>query len=227
MIRNQIDLQNLQTKKQTDLLHSVFDTQEMERKRLSEDLHDSVGQVLATIKMNLNRLSKINAIENESKFLSLLTDTRQLTDECIQEIRNIINNVLPPLLTDFGLNEALEVLSKKIENTTAIKVRYSGDLSDKRYSPEIEAALYRVVQELFSNAIKHSGAGNLYLSLSNKEGMIFLKFHDDGIGFDEEHVIKGSGLKNLNSRVLFINGQIEIISKPNRGTITHVWVKIR
>lgn len=226
MIRNQIELQKLEAKKQTDLLHAVFNTQEVERKRLSEDLHDSVGQVLATIKMNLHRLSRIHSEEETGKFKILLQDTRQLTDECIQEIRNIINNVLPPLLTDFGLQEALDVLSKKIEATTAIRVDYSGNIAMERYTPEIEGALYRVVQELFSNAIKHAEATEIRLSLSKKDGMLFLEFHDNGKGFDQELVVKGSGLKNLRSRILFINGQIEIISKTNRGTLTHIWVKI-
>ena len=107
MIKNQVELRKLHDEKQTDLLNAVFETQENERKRLAEDLHDSVGQVLSAIKLNLHRLDKSSVNESSQP---LLADTRKLADECLGEIRNIIHNVLPPVLTDYGLLEALEGL---------------------------------------------------------------------------------------------------------------------
>ena len=153
MIKNQVELRKLQDEKQTDLLNAVFETQESERKRLAEDLHDSVGQVLSAIKLNLHRLEKSSGSESTQP---LLADTRKLTDECIQEIRNIILNVLPPVLTDYGLFEALEGLCIKIEQTTNVKVNLKKKLDEVRLKPEIELAFYRIAQELFSNAIKYS-----------------------------------------------------------------------
>jgi signal transduction histidine kinase len=221
MIKNQVALREMHDEKQTDLLNAVFETQETERKRLAEDLHDSVGQVLSAIKLNLHRLDK-SCISESSQ--PLLADTRNLADECIVEIRNIIHNVLPPVLTDYGLLEALEGLCIKIEETTSVKVEFKKNLIRVRFQPEIELAFYRIAQELFSNAIKHSGASVIQLTLTNEGGYLVMEFKDNGKGFDLKHVKHGFGLKNLESRVQLINGEINIYTKPHNGTVTIIRV---
>ncbi|HEY4323177.1 MAG TPA: sensor histidine kinase [Mucilaginibacter sp.] len=223
MIKNQVELRKLHDEKQTDLLNAVFETQESERKRLAEDLHDSVGQVLSAIKLNLHRLDK-NCVSETSQ--PLLADTRNLTDECLVEIRNIIQNVLPPVLTDYGLMEALEGLCVKIEQTTGVKVILKKNLKEIRFQPEIELAFYRIAQELFSNAIKHSEATLLNLTLTEDKGWLLMEFKDNGKGFDKEKIKHGYGLKNLESRVQLINGEIKIHTKPQNGTITIIKVRM-
>jgi signal transduction histidine kinase len=223
MIKNQVELRKLHDDKQTDLLNAVFETQESERKRLAEDLHDSVGQVLSAIKLNLHRLDKNCVNENTQP---LLADTRKLTDECIQEIRNIIHNVLPPVLTDYGLMEALGGLCVKIQQTTNVKVDFKKKLDDVRVMPEIELAFYRIAQELFSNAIKHSGATAIHLTITKEENWLIMEFKDNGKGFKMDEVKHGFGLKNLESRVQLINGEINIYTKPLNGTITIIRVMI-
>jgi signal transduction histidine kinase len=223
MIKNQVVLRQLQDEKQIDLLNAVFETQETERKRLAEDLHDSVGQVLSAIKLNLHRLDKI--IENDDP-KKLLSDTRKLTDECIQEIRNIIHNVLPPVLTDFGLIEALQSLCERLEHTTAINIIFTKNLADERFPPEIEVTLYRIAQELFGNASKHSGATAIQLVLAKEDETLTMSFSDNGVGFDMDSVKHGFGLKNLESRVQFINGKIQTHTKPQNGTLTTIKVHL-
>jgi signal transduction histidine kinase len=223
MIRNQVVLRELQDEKQIDLLNAVFETQETERKRLAEDLHDSVGQVLSAIKLNLHRLDKVN--ENDDP-KNLLADTRKLTDECIQEIRNIIHNVLPPVLTDFGLIDALQALCVKLDQTTDIKITFTKNLADERFPSEIELTLYRIAQELFGNAVKHSGATSIQVTLAKEVGSLELSFSDNGVGFDMDHVTHGFGLKNLQSRAQLINGKIHVYSKPQTGTLTTIKVKL-
>ena len=221
MIKNQVELRKLHDEKQTDLLNAVFETQENERKRLAEDLHDSVGQVLSAIKLNLHRLDK-NCVNESSQ--PLLAETRNLTDDCLLEIRNIIQNVLPPVLTDYGLLEALESLCIKIEQTTGVKVSLTKNLNEIRFQPEIELAFYRIAQELFSNAIKHSEATVINLTLTNDKGWLLMEFKDNGKGFNKDQVKHGFGLKNLESRVQLINGKINIYTKPQSGTITTIKV---
>ena len=223
MIRNQLVLRQLQDEKQIDLLNAIFETQETERKRLAEDLHDSVGQVLSAIKLNLHRLDKVN--ENDDP-KNLLADTRKLTDECIQEIRNIIHNVLPPVLTDFGLIDALQALCIKLGQTTDIKIIFTKNLADERFPSEIELTLYRIAQELFGNAVKHSGATAIQVTLAKEAGWLELSFSDNGVGFDMDHVTHGFGLKNLQSRAQLINGKIPVYSKPKTGTLTTIKVKV-
>ena len=223
MIKNQVVLRQLHDEKQIDLLNAVFETQETERKRLAEDLHDSVGQVLSAIKLNLHRLDRI--IENDNP-KNLLSDTRKLTDECIQEIRNIIHNVLPPVLTDFGLMDALQALCDKIGHNTNIHITFTKNLPAERFSAEIELTLYRIAQELFGNAVKHSGATAIQLLLTKENGSLVMSFSDNGVGFDMDNIKHGFGLKNLESRAQFLNGEINTYTKPQNGTLTTVKVQL-
>ena len=217
MIKNQAEVRKLHDEKQTDLLNAVFETQESERKRLAEDLHDSVGQVLSAIKLNLHRLEKKSADKVPDP---LLADTRRLTDESIQEIRNIIHNVLPPVLTDYGLKEALEGLCLKMQQTTSVKVHCNNNLDEVRLRPEIDLAFYRMAQELFSNAIKHADATVIHLTVTKADGWLVMEFKDNGKGFNMDEVKRGFGLKNLQSRVQLLNGDVKVYTKPKNGTIT-------
>jgi len=223
MIKNQVELRKLHDEKQSDLLKAVFETQESERKRLAEDLHDSVGQVLSAIKLNLHRLDKSCVTDNAQP---VLADTRRLADECIVEIRHIIHNVLPPVLTDYGLIEALEGLCTKIQENTGVKVEFKKQLTEVRFKAGIELAFYRIAQELFSNAIKHSDATAIHLTLTNEPDWLIMEFKDNGRGFKIDEVKHGFGLKNLESRVQLINGEIKIYTKPMSGTITIVRVRM-
>jgi len=223
MIKNQVELRKMHDEKQIDLLNAVFETQESERKRLAEDLHDSVGQVLSAIKLNLHRLDK-NCVSESNQ--PLLADTRKLTDECIQEIRNIIHNVLPPVLTDYGLLEALEGLCIKVEQTTKVSVELKKKLDKIRFQPEIELAFYRIAQELFSNAIKHSDATAIHVTLTKEAGWLVMEFKDNGKGFSTNQVKHGFGLKNMESRIQLINGEINTYTKPQNGTITIIRVLV-
>ncbi|MDO3643813.1 sensor histidine kinase [Mucilaginibacter sp. L3T2-6] len=217
MIKNQAEVRKLHDEKQTDLLNAVFETQESERKRLAEDLHDSVGQVLSAIKLNLHRLEKKSADKIADP---LLADTRRLTDESIQEIRNIIHNVLPPVLTDYGLKEALEGLCLKMQETTSVKVHCKTNLDEIRLRPELELAFYRMAQELFSNAIKHADASIIHLTITKEDGWLVMEFKDNGKGFNMDEVKHGFGLKNLQSRIQLLNGDVKVYTKPQNGTIT-------
>lgn len=223
MIKNQVHLRTLEDAQQQELLKAVIETQETERKRLAEDLHDSVGQVLSAIKLKLHRLDKVNDIENANV---LLADTRKLTDECIQEIRNIIHNVLPPVLTDFGLIDALKALCDKMNENTNIQVTFTKKLDDERFPSEVELTLYRIAQELFGNAVKHSEATAIQVELSKHGHSLVMSFRDNGIGFNIDDVKHGFGLKNLRSRASLIKGKIDIYSKPSSGTLTTINVPL-
>lgn len=223
MIKNQVELRRLQDVQQQELLQAVIETQESERKRLAEDLHDSVGQVLSAIKLKLHKLDKVNGDENTN---ALLTDTRKLTDECIQEIRNIIHNVLPPVLTDFGLIDALQALCAKMDQNTSMQVVFTRKLNDERFPAEVELTLYRIAQELFGNVVKHSEATTVNVELTREKTMLTMTFRDNGKGFNLDSVRHGFGLKNLQSRAQLINGKIHIYTKPLSGTLTTINVPL-
>ena len=221
MIKNQDELRLLEDKRQQELLKAVIDAQESERKRLAEDLHDCVGQVLSAIKLKLHKLDKPGEGQNE-----MLAETRQLTDECIQEIRNIIHNVLPPVLTDFGLIDALDALCTKMDSNTPIQVSFTRKLANERFQSAVELTLYRIAQELFGNAVKHSESTTIHVELTKNGNSLIMSFRDNGIGFNIDSVKHGFGIKNLRSRVQLVNGKIDIYSKPLSGTITTINVPL-
>ncbi|MBS1500638.1 MAG: sensor histidine kinase [Bacteroidetes bacterium] len=223
MIKNQVELRRMQDVQQQELLQAVIETQETERKRLAEDLHDSVGQVLSAIKLKLHRLDKVNNDENTNE---LLADTRKLTDECIQEIRNIIHNVLPPVLTDFGVIDALQALCVKMDQNTPMQVVFTRKLADERFPAEVELTLYRIAQELFGNAVKHSEATSIHVDLTKEKRTLTMTFRDNGKGFNLDNVKHGFGLKNLQSRAQLVNGKIHIYTKPLSGTLTTINVPL-
>ena len=227
MINYQVELRTLHAAKQQELFKAVFEAQESERQRLAGDLHDSVGQVLSVIKLNLHRLKKMEAQATKSavSMQALLTETNGLADDCIVEIRNIIRNILPPLLTDFGLLEALRHQASKVEKATAIRVIFEASETLGRYDQEVEITLYRVAQELFSNAIKHSQATTIHFSLEHHPPWLLFTFADNGIGFRPNQVTPGLGLKNLESRVALLGGEIQVKPIPAGGTLTQIRVQ--
>jgi signal transduction histidine kinase len=224
MLKHQEEKRKMQAETQNSFLQAVFETQESERKRLAVDLHDSVGQVLSAIKLNLHRIDKLSG--NAENASTLLASTRKLTDECIQEIRNIIHNVLPAVLIDFGLADGLKDLCHYVQQSTGIAVNYSQNLNGERFKPEIEITLYRMIQELFGNAIKHAQATVINISVSKEAELIRLNFKDNGIGFNKESIIHGFGLKNLQSRSQLIKADIKIDSVVEKGTQTTITLNI-
>jgi len=224
MLKYQEEKRKMQAEAQNSFLQAVFETQESERKRLSVDLHDSVGQVLSAIKLNLHRIDKLSG--NAENASTLLASTRKLTDECIQEIRNIIHNVLPTVLIDFGLTDGLKDLCNYVQQNTGMQVNYSQNLNGERFKPEIEITLYRMVQELFGNAIKHAKASEIDISLTKEAELISLNFKDNGIGFNKDAIVHGFGLKNLQSRSQLIKADIKTNSVAGKGTQTTITLNI-
>ena len=225
MINYQVALRTLHAARQQELFKAAFEAQEAERQRLAADLHDSVGQVLSAIKLNLHRLKRLEAPGPEpSARQHLLTATSSLADDCISETRHIIRNILPPLLTDYGLGEALGHLAEKLEKSTGLRIDLQANIKGIRYGRELELTLYRVVQELFSNALKHAQATAIECVVAQQPAGLALTFADNGIGFQPGQVTLGLGLKNLESRVALLGGTIDTGPGAQGGMRTHIWV---
>ena len=224
-IRYQEAVQRLETEKQRALLKAVLETQESERHRLAEDLHDSVGQVVSAIRMNVNRLLHMQDERVAAEVQrTLMHDTQMLTQECISEIRHIIHNILPPLLVDFGLPEALRDLAGKVQARTGMLVDVELPTRPLRYPRQVEVMLYRVTQELINNALKHAGAGRVVLTLRLTTAGLWLSYADDGVGFEAGQQTQGFGLQNMESRVQLLNGSLRLTTAPRAGTRVEITV---
>lgn len=207
------------TRLNQDLLSNTIETEERERRRFSEDLHDGLGPLLSTIKIHLELIE--NRKGNELEQYELLQAAEGLINDAIQSTKDIANNLTPNILSDFGLKEALEGYVQKIKTMGSIHVKLETEIPASRYPAHIELALYRICLELINNSIKHARAENIRIFLTGNNSQVDLKFQDDGIGFDLKEKlsseINGLGLSNIISRIKSVNGNYSIKSSQGNG----------
>ncbi len=210
-------------------LEAIINTEEKERKRIATDLHDGIGQLLSSVKINLAILEeKINLPEDDLR-IKLLTNSKSSILQITDEIRNISYNLLPPSLEQFGLASAMEEEIKKLDNNTELKFTFYHSLNHEKFESKIEVVLFRSFQEIVNNILKHARATEVSIQLLGYEDEIVLMIEDNGIGFDYYEAIQkknSSGLKNLFSRVMYINGKLKIDSNPNAGTSIIITIKV-
>ena len=212
--------QELQVQEQKKM-EAVIESQEKERKRIAEELHDSVGQMLALVKLNLSGMESIDVLQNP-KNNQLIQKTSHLLDESIDEIRTISHNLMPPDLKSKSLTEFAENLLKKY----GIEYQFQTYGLADNLSEAIKFTLYRIIQEIVHNIIKHASANKIDLSITRTDDGINLMVEDDGIGFNTSLVNSGLGLKNIHSRVKLLNGYFDVDSSLNRGTIYNVTIPL-
>jgi len=206
--------------KQNSLLakQSLISGQENERKRLSRELHDGLGPLLTTLKLSIQAASL--AKEEKSKLASIV-------DKTINEIRRMTYDLMPPALVDFGVGKALLNFVDLISKSTGITILYEDGTLDTedRFSLEIDICIFRVCQELIHNAIKHSGADRITVSLTEFSDRLSFFYTDNGNGFDPEIIYPGSGLRNIKERIDVLNGYL-LITSDSTGTKVEVEIPI-
>ena len=197
-------------------MSAVFQAQEEERRRIAKELHDGVGQTISAIKMNYQNLtSQTSEKELSSEFQKI----ERMLDNAGKEVRNISHQMIPKELEQFGLIPAVEgMLNLNLEHSQiAYQFEHSG--FEERIGSQIELILFRVLQELVSNVIKHSKASELNVQLVKVKSHVVLNVSDNGVGFDVEKKEKnGIGLLNIASRIDGIKGHLHYESEPGSGT---------
>ena len=222
---------NLYKQKQSKrkMLSNVIETEEKERKRFAEDLHDGLGPLLSSIGLYVNELKSDR--HETAKKTEFLNYTSELIDDAIKNTRMIASNLMPGVLNDYGLVNALDTFCGKLKKTGAINVEVRSDLKDKKYPAVIEITLYRVVLELINNALKHAKANNIIVEISELDKNIIVKYNDDGKGFDFEKTkndpLKGLGLNNIINRINSINGKCVFKSAEGKGTTVYIDVNYK
>jgi signal transduction histidine kinase len=205
---------------------AVIEAEENERKRIGGDLHDGVGQLMSAAKMNLS------AIEDRITFKSeqdkkAYEKTIALVDESCKEVRAVSHSIMPNALLKAGLSNAIKEFIDKLDNRV-LKINLYSEGLNERLDTNIETVLYRIIQECVNNVIKHSNANSLDISLIKDQEGISATIEDNGKGF---HVSKteqgdGIGLKNIQTRVNYLKGTLDVDSAPGRGTLIAIHVPI-
>lgn len=198
---------------------AIIEAEEKERIRIAKDLHDGVGQLLSAAKMNLSSVQdkiKLSNIDEQTTFKNAL----DLIDESVKEVRTVSHNMMPNTLLKMGLASAIREFVTKIQSTPNLKVNLEIVGLSERLEQEKESILYRVIQEIVSNIIKHSKASELSMQLIKHDKELTIMIEDNGVGFDTSKIASfdGIGLKNIQSRVEFINGLVHFDSEPGKGT---------
>jgi signal transduction histidine kinase len=205
-------------KQQAKQLQTVLATQEEERKRISRDLHDDVGTKLSALKLFLSSLKTNVEKRQYHQIDQLAVNSEQLINETIKDVREMLLNLSPGILEEFGFTTAIESLITKINQTNTIHFNLLVFGIKQNLKKEYELALYRITQELINNVLKHSEAKNVSLQIGQRDEKIIIMIEDDGKGFDLGKHKDGYGLKNLEARTKLLSGIMNIDSQIGKGT---------
>ena len=205
---------------------AVIEAEENERKRIGSDLHDGVGQLMSAAKMNLSAIEDRLTFENE-KDKEAFEKSIALVDEGCKEVRSVSHAIMPNALLRAGLSNALKEFIEKLD-TRVIKINLYSEGLNERIESNIETVLYRIIQECVNNVIKHSKANILDISLIKDLDGVSVTIEDNGKGFDTSKLNKedGIGIKNIQTRVNYLKGSIDIDSAIGRGTLVAIHVPL-
>lgn len=208
----------LEKERQLIAAQSLMKGQEEERSRLAKDLHDGVGGLLSGVKLSLSNM-KGNVFLSEENARAVTTIITQL-DSSIAELRRVSHNMMPEALIKYGLKEALENYCEGIDQSGRLNIRLQTYGLEQRLEQDTEIILYRIVQELLNNVIRHADAKEVLIQLVREGGRFSLTVEDDGRGFDmnSPEYKAGAGLQNIQARAGYLNGVVDIRTQPGEGT---------
>lgn len=218
-------ISELEIEKQLTTTEAVLKGEEQERTRLAKDLHDGLGGMLSGIKFSMNSM-KGNLIMTHDN-VQVFERSMDMLDSSIKEMRRVAHNMMPEALIRFGLNTALNDFCNDINQSGALIVNYQSlGMEEISIDPTVAITLYRIVQELLNNAMKHAKASSAIVQVTNSKGLLSVTVEDDGKGFDISilKTNKGIGWTNIQNRVDFLKGKLDIRSKQGEGTSVQIEV---
>lgn len=202
------------------LTEKLFQSQEEERRRIARELHDEAGQSLTAVKLGLDRLEE-NHASNDGQIREEIDEIREMINRTSSEIRRLSYHLHPTLLIDLGLEPALNLYFKEIENHSNLSIDFNIVGFDQRLDPDRETVLYRFSQEALTNTLRHSGAENFRLSIIKSYPNIIFLAEDNGKGFNS-HIIgkdtRSLGLLGMRERASLLGGTFQLRSSPGKGT---------
>lgn len=180
----ELEQKDIELKHQKEIIQSIIVTQEKERKRIAQDLHDDISSKLNVINLNANLLKDG---ELSPKEFSLVNESiLNATEKTLESARKIAHNLLPPILEKFGLKDAIEELADSFNNSRKISIQYNLEYPKSFLKPEKELHFFRIVQELINNSVRHGKAKNSSINFSVENNKLLFKYTDNGVGFDKK-----------------------------------------
>jgi signal transduction histidine kinase len=220
--RHHLQQQQLQTmgiEKTVEVLEAMMQGEEKERTRLSKDLHDGVGGLLSAVKMHFCALKYERAYLQQDKGFN---HALNMLDDAIGEVRKTAHNLMPEILARMGLAAALAFFCDNVSHSRQLQITCytSGDM--QRFKGNFELSVYRIVQELINNIIKHAHATEALVQITQHEQLLTITVEDNGVGFENVKSTNGMGLKNLHTRIKSLNGHLTLTATPGCGTTVYM-----
>jgi signal transduction histidine kinase/tetratricopeptide (TPR) repeat protein len=201
-------------------INAVIESQEQERKRFASDLHDGMGQLIVALQLTIQ---SIKGTQTQEKTVALVENSEQLLSDIQSEIRNIAFNLMPPVLVKEGLIPAIRELIRRINKASQLKVVLTVHDVPKRFTNVVEISVYRILQELISNTLKHSSATELTISFTGHSDEVILTLEDNGAGYDLpafQNSTQSNGWRTIQTRLNLIKGSIDFDVVPERKNNT-------
>lgn len=219
------------TEQLRELTWKLSEIEENERKAISRELHDQVGQNLAILGLNLNILKTLMADVSSDLIHSRLKDSISLVKETTIDIRNLIANLRSPVLDDYGLVAAIKLYGEQCAFRAGIDVSVQGTEPAPRLPSYVENTIFRIVQEALTNVIKHAQATEVVIHIKTETNRLYVSIADNGIGYNPAEVAKpgehgGFGLRTMLERAMSVGGRGEVLSNPGAGTCVFVEVPL-
>jgi len=214
---NNQKIEVLTKEKEAQRLKAMLEGEEKERRRIARELHDGLGASLATVKMQISAVSsRYPAVKTNNSYQK----AENLIDEACQNVREISHNMMPTLLEQNGLEIAIGNVCEQFANSYDLDIEFIPFGLEKEAEEIVQVAVFRICQELLKNAVKHAKANEVIVQLTIEDDHLNLVIEDDGKGFDpgELNQKEGIGLRNIRSRVEYLNGQLDIYSKKGEGS---------
>jgi two-component system NarL family sensor kinase len=215
-------ISELEKDKQLIAVDCILKGQEVERSRMAKDLHDGLGGLLSGVKFSLSNM-KDNLIITPDN-MAVFERSLDLIDTSIKELRRVAQNMMPEMLIKFGLDEALKDYCNTINATKLLEIKYQSIGMETRIESSSEIIIYRIIQELLNNIMKHAVASEARVQLIKEENRFNIIVEDNGKGYDTTlmKANTGAGLTNVQSRVDYLKGQLEIHSEMGKGTLINI-----
>lgn len=214
------EIQRLEEEKKVLAARALVEGQEEERKRVAQELHDGIGVLLSSVKLQFTRIE-----DQQPENAPLIQQARNMLDKAAGDIRRISHNIMPGNLIRYGLDAAVEDLFESINESGLIKAETAVQPGETKLSENFQIMVYRIIQEMVNNTLKHAEATNISLVI-NYNDHFSLQYADNGKGFKPEEVMAGTtlGLKSISSRVNFMEGEMNIESSPGKGTSVFITI---
>ena len=219
-------IKEMEAKQQLEIFRNTLVSQEEERRRISESLHNGLGQLLYGISIAMSHVTLEKALKNPDKFGQSQKYAEQLLADAIQESRRISHELMPTTLEEFGLQSAIEDVCQQLSGNVKFHCTYSG--LNRRLENYLELAVFRTVQELMLNVVKHAKASECSVTMIVEEDYININVTDNGIGMPELIDKKtGIGLTSIRSKIKLLNGQFKVSVALDQGTTIEIYIPLK